>query len=122
MFSEEPELQICIKCGLEKDLFEFPLVVPYCISCSRARQRETPELSRMRVDRRRAIQAGVYIEEVDRLVVFQRDNGMCHLCQLPVDPDNWHLEHKVPISKGGLHCYSNVGVSHPDCNWHKGGR
>jgi 5-methylcytosine-specific restriction endonuclease McrA len=63
---------------------------------------------------------GSFIEDVDRLIVFEKDNGICYLCNQLVDPSNWHLEHMVPISRGGTHSYENVRVSHPMCNWEKG--
>jgi 5-methylcytosine-specific restriction endonuclease McrA len=51
--------------------------------------------------------------------VFKRDRGLCGVCLEPVDPANWHLDHVRPISRGGLHCYANVQVSHPRCNLKK---
>jgi 5-methylcytosine-specific restriction endonuclease McrA len=60
--------------------------------------------------------------KVDRFVVYSRDRGICHLCGLFADIDDFHLEHIVPLSKGGAHCYSNVAVSHPSCNRKKGNR
>lgn len=69
---------------------------------------------------RRATKMQVTVEEVDRTVVFQRDNGVCHLCGHLVDPDNWHLEHIIPLIRGGEHSYANTAVSHPDCNLKKG--
>jgi 5-methylcytosine-specific restriction endonuclease McrA len=39
-----------------------------------------------------------------------------------VDPANWHLDHVVPLSRGGEHSYANVQVAHPFCNLSKGPR
>jgi hypothetical protein len=36
-----------------------------------------------------------------------------------VDPSDWHLDHIVPISRGGTHEPANVQVSHPRCNQSK---
>jgi 5-methylcytosine-specific restriction endonuclease McrA len=69
---------------------------------------------------RRASLRRVKVEDVDRQVVFNRDGGICHICQSTVDPDNWHLDHLIPISKNGKHEYNNVAVSHPECNLRKG--
>jgi 5-methylcytosine-specific restriction endonuclease McrA len=124
MFSEESEMQICYHCGLEKDSFEFPTNAPFCESCSRdyrrLYQKQHPEVTRKIQTNRRARKLNVFVEYIDPAVVYQRDEGMCYLCGLPAERDNWHLEHKVPISKGGPHSYDNVGVSHPDCNFRKG--
>lgn len=69
---------------------------------------------------RRALIASVSIEDIVRDVVYERDNGICYLCEKPTDPNNWHLEHKIPLSRGGSHTYNNVAVSHPPCNKNKG--
>lgn len=58
----------------------------------------------------------VFVEYVDRDIVFERDKGICHICRLPVSEKIWHLEHIIPLSRGGLHCYKNVAVSHARCN------
>ena len=67
-------------------------------------------------ERYRAKRLNQFVEDIDRDAVFLRDGGVCHICGLLVETSVWHLDHIVPISKGGLHCYSNVAVSHPSCN------
>jgi 5-methylcytosine-specific restriction endonuclease McrA len=69
---------------------------------------------------RRSKVAKVYIEDVDHNKVFERDEGICGICQNPVDKNRYHLDHIIPIAKGGLHCYDNVQISHPRCNQTKG--
>jgi hypothetical protein len=72
---------------------------------------------------RRARIAAVQVEgSISRSEVFERDSGICYLCNEQVDPNNWHLDHVVPISKGGPHTYDNVRVTHPSCNLSKGSR
>lgn len=71
---------------------------------------------------RRARKVEAYVEHVDRRVVWERDSGICHICLLPADPHNWHLDHVFPLSRGGEHSYANVAVSHPTCNLRKGDR
>ena len=34
--------------------------------------------------------------------------------------DNYHIEHKVPLSKEGSNYPENLALSCPDCNWAKG--
>jgi 5-methylcytosine-specific restriction endonuclease McrA len=71
---------------------------------------------------RKARKHGAFVERVYRARVWARDKGTCHLCGLPVDPCDWHLDHIVPLSRGGKHCYANVAVAHPYCNVARGAR
>ena len=69
---------------------------------------------------RRARKRNQFKEFVDRTVLFKRDGGLCGICELAVDPGNWHLDHIIPLAQGGEHSYANTQVSHPACNLKKG--
>ena len=77
------------------------------------------EIFRDRARRRRAMQRSVPHELVERSVVWERDGGICGICHLPADLNDWHLDHVVPLVKGGPHTYANTQVSHPLCNMRK---
>jgi len=62
----------------------------------------------------------VAVEHVDYKIVFERDGGCCHLCGKKLKSDAWHLDHLIPLSKGGEHSYRNVAVTCPRCNIQKG--
>ena len=62
-------------------------------------------------------------EDVDPLVVFERDGWICQLCWLPIDPAVRFpdkraatMDHVIPYSCGGTHTYSNIQSSHGYCN------
>lgn len=81
------------------------------------------EISRRGNQRRRALSRDAFVEPIDALVVFSRDKGKCGICHLPVDPKSkWHIDHVVPLSKGGVHSYANVQLAHARCNLSKNGR
>jgi 5-methylcytosine-specific restriction endonuclease McrA len=69
--------------------------------------------------RRRARERGARVEMVRRADVWQRDEGVCGICSKPAERADWHLDHVVPLSKGGDHSMANVQVSHPSCNRRK---
>jgi 5-methylcytosine-specific restriction endonuclease McrA len=71
---------------------------------------------------RRCRKAGVRIERFNRDSIFVRDKGLCAYCGLGVDPQCWHLDHVIPIARGGGHTKSNVVASCPTCNMKKGAR
>lgn len=55
-----------------------------------------------------------------RFVIYDRDAGRCHLCGKKVSRDNFHLDHLIPRSKGGVTSPENLAVSHPGCNQRRG--
>lgn len=71
---------------------------------------------------RRARKRGTQIEPISRRAVWERDEGICHLCGDPVPFEEMHLEHIVPLAKGGTHTCGNVAPSHADCNLKKGAK
>jgi len=69
---------------------------------------------------------------VEKLV--ERDNGICHICGLPVDMADFYInengvqicgdmypsrDHVRPISLGGLHSWDNIKLAHRICNTKK---
>ncbi len=85
-------------------------------------KRQNPDKVRDYSAARRATKVAAVIEPVDRQVVWERDGGICHICHQDADPTDWHLDHVIPLVKGGQHSYANVAVSHPFCNLSKGAR
>lgn len=71
--------------------------------------------------KRRAAKQTTEVEPIDRMAVYERDQGRCGICGDPVDVRAFHLDHVIPLCKGGPHTYANVQVAHPLCNIRKGG-
>ena len=66
---------------------------------------------------RRARKAGSpRVEKIDRAYVYERDGGKCHLCRKKAPRSRFHLDHLVPLSKGGTHTHDNLAVAHARCN------
>lgn len=85
-------------------------------------RQQYPERGRLRTMRRYYQQRGAFVEDVERLIVFARDDGLCGICGRPVDPADYEIDHVVPIRWGGKHCYANVQLAHRFCNRRKGAR
>ena len=62
------------------------------------------------------------VERIYRKKVYERDGGKCYLCRCLVPFGDMHLEHVIPLCKGGEHSYANVRVSCKTCNQKKGSR
>lgn len=55
-----------------------------------------------------------------REVVYVRDGGICMKCGKKVSRDNFHVDHIIPISKGGDEWdLNNLELSCPNCNLKK---
>lgn len=53
-----------------------------------------------------------------RRAVVSRDGGRCFYCGDTKGP--FHLDHKMPWSRGGEHSVENLTVACQICNWRKG--
>jgi 5-methylcytosine-specific restriction endonuclease McrA len=77
---------------------------------------------------RRALTSSDDADNVERMVVYERDNWTCHLCGKRIDrllkwPDamSASIDHVIPLSLGGAHTYDNIKAAHLKCNIGKGG-
>lgn len=100
-----------------------------CYSCRLDTKRKRNRKARKPEDksiRSRARKAGVYIEVVNRKVVYERDKYKCKECGVKVvisktyQPNMATIDHIVPISLGGPHTYSNVRTLCHSCNSKRG--
>lgn len=67
---------------------------------------------------RRARERKMFVEHVDPMVLFERDEGVCGICLEPVDINDFDIDHRIPLDPGE-HSYANTQVAHPLCNLRK---
>lgn len=60
-----------------------------------------------------------FVEHVDESIVYERDMGLCQVCGLPVEIGEFHLDHRIALSRGGEHSYANCQTAHDICNIRK---
>lgn len=93
----------------------------------RAQERIWTERNREKVRgfgrKRRALKKGVPSEPYTSGDILARWGTDCHLCKEPIDltvhrkhPRGLHLDHVMPLSKGGFDLISNVKPAHAFCN------
>lgn len=86
-----------------------------------ARDRANPENKRARDSAYYARTRGSVGAELFTLnEIFQRDEGVCHLCHRPVERANAAMDHVEPASLGGPHTRANVKLAHFSCNSSRG--
>lgn len=78
----------------------------------RRSQARNPDRDRLKSARRRARQAAVFVEDVHPLVVLERDDGVCGVCGGDVDPFDFHVDHIVPLDRGGW----GIHLDGPTCS------
>jgi len=89
----------------------------------RAWVQANPERAQAHGAKRRALKRGATVaEQVIRLVVLERADGVCGICGEDVNPFAFHVDHIVPLSRGGEHSYANTQPAHPLCNLRKHAR
>jgi len=78
---------------------------------------------------RRLRQLSAPHEDFQLSEIWNRDGGICWLCDSPIDadlkwphPQSLTLEHKLPLSKGGGHTRDNCALAHNLCNMRKGAK
>lgn len=59
-------------------------------------------------------------KDITRLKVYERDQGICKICNKPCLYEESSIDHIRPVSKGGTHTWSNVQNTHRICNIKKG--
>jgi len=67
----------------------------------------------------RARKLGVELTQVDYDAIIERDKGVCHICNLPINPGELHFDHVIPLTKGGSHTRENIAMAHAFCNLSK---
>lgn len=74
--------------------------------------------------RRIALKRGALAAElIDRQTIIERDKATCYICEIgPLDDSEIHLDHVVPLSKGGDHVPGNLRVACVSCNLKKSDR
>lgn len=65
---------------------------------------------------RRARKRAAFVAHVDRASIYSRDGGRCYLCGVDVDVAKFHVDHLIPLFRGGTHEPNNVATSCASCN------
>lgn len=67
----------------------------------------------------KAVSDGTVTLEYERFLLDEQ-NGKCAYCGCDLNESGKHLDHIIPISRGGLHTANNVHWTCPTCNLSKG--
>lgn len=59
------------------------------------------------------------VERIYRTKIIKRDKSTCYICKQVVLASDIHLDHVIPLSRGGEHSYANIRVTCRPCNLKK---
>jgi 5-methylcytosine-specific restriction endonuclease McrA len=54
--------------------------------------------------------------------LWRRQSGRCAICGARMVWGEFHVDHRIPVARGGQHAESNLQLAHPKCNLAKGAR
>lgn len=110
----------CVVCGSQYETYN-PMQKTCCKKCGR---RLANSRKQNRIPKEQMIDKDITLE-----ALYKRDSGVCYLCGKLCD---WNdkdgnvvgsnypsIDHMIPISRGGLHAWTNVKLAHFKCNWKK---
>lgn len=83
---------------------------------------ENPDYSNEKWHKRRALIRNSKVGRMPkgyRKIIFNNTNGKCWWCGKQLDESDWHLDHLIPLKKGGSHTMDNLVPSCPACNLSK---
>ena len=92
------------------------------------REWRSNNLNRIRANslKRKTIKRGAFVEDVDPKILLETHSGKCGICNGDIPhgveythPLYLHVDHIVPLSKGGEHSYANTQPTHASCNMQK---
>lgn len=80
-----------------------------------------PEVGRQRQSRRRArkYNAGGRYTKADIQLLFASQKGLCWWCDSPLPERGYHIDHRIPLARGGSNEPGNLCLSCPTCNHSK---
>ena len=84
--------------------------------------KRNPENRRKHNAARRARRRRAWVEMVEPVDVLAKTNGVCMYCDSPISIETMHMDHDIPLSRGGLHELSNVVPACSTCNLRKGNK
>lgn len=86
--------------------------------------KSNPEKTRLKNNNRRAKRRGnggkLSTTIQKKLLIIQR--GKCAICKKRIKKCGFHIDHIIPISRGGKNIDGNVQLTCPKCNHKKGGK
>jgi 5-methylcytosine-specific restriction endonuclease McrA len=95
--------------------------------CKRKWREENPEKERAKRAKRRALKNKVTVGDLTAIarvydLATNGDSVPCYLCGKVIPKGERHVDHIIPLSKGGLHTASNLAIACAKCNMSKGAK
>ena len=60
------------------------------------------------------------ISGYDIIILYWQQGGQCLHCEELIEGQDYHIDHKNALHRGGAHAFSNLALLHATCNLDKG--
>lgn len=86
--------------------------------------KEHPEYRKAQKSRRRSLEyaGNGSFSHADVRMLFHSQNGRCWWCGKRIKDKRYHVDHRIPLVRGGTNNPENLCISCPDCNLQKGAK
>jgi len=91
-------------------------------ACDECHQEQEREKNKRNEHRRRALKQGSKAGTVSYRQLWANSGGMCNLCRVAVDKTVGHVDHVIPLARGGPHSQENLQILCGPCNLKKGAK
>lgn len=123
-FERRAIMKVCTKCAEYLPATEFTMTSrgykPSCKACERKRVKQwaadNPKKERAKSIRRRERGGGVNFGLSVRRKLFEMQGGRCFYTNALLEIMAAHIDHKVPVSRGGTNDLSNLALCTPEAN------
>ena len=129
-YNKNPNYVTCKECGITRKLEYGEKRRDYCSDkCSKKAHKKTESFKIYKKNyrqKRRSRIKGAKADLINHKEIFERDNWVCQICKLKVNPKlkypnpkSASLDHIIPLAEGGTHTKNNVQLTHLECNYNK---
>jgi 5-methylcytosine-specific restriction endonuclease McrA len=91
-------------------------------SIGRKWSQANPEKVKEKRHRRRAKKNGCVVAKADIQQIIEKSGGLCGICRTFVPEEFRHIDHIIPLDKGGPHSQDNLQLLCYRCNQSKGAK
>lgn len=95
-----------------------------CVACVKENKENYKPWAKIysQLRRKRELEADGHFSNADIQLIYMNQEGQCVYCDALFDDTGYHIDHIMPLCKGGSHWPDNLQLLCPTCNLSKSGK